>query len=222
MNNTQTVTVKNSGATFTPTALADFLSDKILRHIDISLEKCTILDPACGDGALLSSIAKKIDNAFDFELQGYETNLDYLLEANNNLSLYLSDNQYKIIHEDFLDVAKPNSFDLFSVASKHEFSDIVIANPPYVRTEILGAEKSQQIAKAYNLKGKIDLYFPFLIGMTNALKKGGIIGVITSNRYLTTKSGAEIRKFLLENYVLGDITEEFNIQNFSFGGSLLD
>lgn len=25
--------------------------------------------------------------------------------------------------------------------------------------------------------------------MTNALKKGGIVGVITSNRYLTTKSG---------------------------------
>ncbi|MDR1760499.1 MAG: N-6 DNA methylase [Fibrobacter sp.] len=205
--NTETVTIKNSGATFTPTALADFLSDKILRYFDGFPEKCTILDPACGDGALLTSIAKKINNTFDFELRGYETNIEYLIEAKNNLSLYLSENQYEINHCDFLEVAMPRANDLFFTCSNHEFTDVVIANPPYVRTQILGAEKSQQIAKTYNLKGKIDLYYPFLIGMTNALKKGGIIGVITSNRYLTTKSGAEIRKFLIENYDILEVID---------------
>jgi len=203
----QTVTIKNSGATFTPNTLADFLSEKILQYIDGFHYKCTILDPACGDGALLTSIAKKINNSFDFELLGYETNIDYLIDAKNNLSLFLSNNQYNIKHADFLDAAAPCSNDLFSVGSNREFSDIVIANPPYVRTQILGAEKSQKFAKIYNLKGKIDLYFPFLIGMTNALKTGGIIGVITSNRYLTTKSGAEIRKFLLENYDIIEVVD---------------
>jgi len=206
MNNSQKVTIKNSGATFTPVALADFLSEKILQYIDLIPNKCTILDPACGDGALLTSIANKINNAFDFELHGYETNIDYLIEAKNNLS-YLSENQYKIIKKDFLEVAAPNNDDLFSININHGFADIVIANPPYVRTQILGAEKSQLIAKTYNLKGKIDLYFPFLIGMTNALKKGGVIGVITSNRYLTTKSGAEIRKFLVENYDILEVID---------------
>jgi len=43
--------------------------------------------------------------------------------------------------------------------------------------------------------------------MTNALKKGGILGVITSNRYLTTKSGAEIRKFLVENYDILEVID---------------
>jgi methylase of polypeptide subunit release factors len=198
--NTQEVTVKNSGATFTPMPLADFLSEKILKNLSTIPEKCTILDPACGDGALLSSIADKIKGSFNFELTGYDTNIDYLIEAKNNLSSILSDNQYHIVNRDFLEVAAPCGNDLFCSNENQEFADIVIANPPYVRTQILGAEKSQWIAKTYNLKGKIDLYFPFLIGMTNALKKGGIIGVITSNRYLTTKSGADIRKFLLENY----------------------
>ena len=38
------------------------------------------------------------------------------------------------------------------------------------------------------------------MAMTNALKTGGILGVITSNRYICTKSGSDIRKYLLENY----------------------
>jgi tRNA1(Val) A37 N6-methylase TrmN6 len=203
--NSQDVTIKNSGATFTPTALADFLSDKILKHTNP--QASVILDPACGDGALLVSIAEKINGSFDFELRGYETNIDYLFEAKNNLSQIVSEKQYKIELQDFIDFATPCNNDLFSTNQNQEFTDIIIANPPYVRTQILGAEKSQQIAKTYNLKGKIDLYFPFLIGMTNALKKGGIMGVITSNRYLTTKSGAEIRKFLLENYDILEVID---------------
>jgi tRNA1(Val) A37 N6-methylase TrmN6 len=203
--NSQDVTIKNSGATFTPTALADFLSDKILKYANA--KESVILDPACGDGVLLVSIAEKINGSFDFELRGYETNIDYLLEAKNNLSKIVSEQQYQIVLQDFIDFATPCNNDLFSTNQNQEFADIIIANPPYVRTQILGAEKSQQIARTYKLKGKIDLYFPFLIGMTNALKKDGIMGVITSNRYLTTKSGAEIRKFLLENYYILEVID---------------
>lgn len=202
---TTSTTIKSTGATFTPTALADFLSNKILKYANA--KESVILDPACGNGALLVSIAEKINGSSDFELRGYETNVDYLLEAKNNLSKIVSEQQYQIELQDFIDFATPCNNDLFSTNQNQEFADIIIANPPYVRTQILGAEKSQQIAKTYNLKGKIDLYFPFLIGMTNALKKDGIMGVITSNRYLTTKSGAEIRKFLLENYDILEVMD---------------
>jgi tRNA1(Val) A37 N6-methylase TrmN6 len=202
---TTSATIKSSGATFTPAALADFLSCKILKYANA--KESVILDPACGDGALLVSVAEKINGSFDFELRGYETNIDYLFEAKNNLSQIVFGKQYKIELRDFIDFAAPCNDDLFSISQNQEFADIIIANPPYVRTQILGAEKSRQIARIYNLKGKIDLYFPFLIGMTNALKKDGIIGVITSNRYLTTKSGAEIRKFLLENYDILEVID---------------
>jgi type I restriction-modification system DNA methylase subunit len=205
MNTIQEVTVKNSGATFTPTALANFLSEKILTYYEKLSAHTTVLDPACGDGALLSSIALKINKSFDFDLRGYDTNINYILETQNRL-LELGLSEPQIQQRDFLEVS-PNSTGLFSDEILHEFADIVIANPPYVRTQILGAQKSQQIAKDYNLTGRVDLYYPFLIGMTNALKKGGIIGVITSNRYFTTKSGAEVRKFLLENYDILEIID---------------
>ncbi len=84
--------------------------------------------------------------------------------------------------------------------SVNNYADVVIANPPYVRTQILGSEKAQELAKKFNLKGRVDLYYPFLIAMTESLKEGGILGVITSNRYLSTKGGESIRKYLVNNY----------------------
>ena len=85
--------------------------------------------------------------------------------------------------------------------------DIIIANPPYVRTQVLGAQKSQELAKAFRLKGRIDLYQAFLVAMTQCLKDRGIIGVITSNRFISTKGGASIRAFIAENYEIIELID---------------
>jgi type I restriction-modification system DNA methylase subunit len=198
------VTIKNSGATFTPTELADFLADKLISElIQENATSYTILDPACGDGELLASIARKFSvskNKININIKGFDTNVDYIISAKSYLSEFNFD--VDIQNQDFLNTqgvcAEP--LDLFNQNINEQYADIVIANPPYVRTQILGTEKAQEIAKRFNLKGRVDLYYPFLIAMTNVLKKGGLIGVITSNRYLFTKSGESIRKFLLENY----------------------
>lgn len=56
------VTIKNSGSTFTPTELADFLADKIFAELNNTFKSTyTILDPACGEGELLTSIAKNFN-----------------------------------------------------------------------------------------------------------------------------------------------------------------
>jgi len=198
------VTIKNSGATFTPKELADFLSDRLISGLNQQVETTyTVLDPACGEGELLTSIARKFNasqNNSKLNIKGFDTNIDYLKTAKSNLSEFDSD--VDIQNQDFLNTqgvcVEPLS--LFNQNNCGEYADIIIANPPYVRTQILGAEKAQEIAKRFNLKGRVDLYYPFLIAMTNVLRKGGLIGVITSNRYLFTKSGESIRKFLLENY----------------------
>lgn len=154
----------------------------------------TVLDPACGDGALLNAIYKVGKNRIK-NLLGFDTNQEYL----NETSKLLAQTPCELSCSDFLSVC-PNNVDLFRTDVRREFADMVIANPPYVRTQVLGTDKAQQLARDFGLSGRIDLYYPFLMAMTNALKKGGMLGVITSNRYISTKSGADIRKYLLENY----------------------
>lgn len=205
------VTIKNSGATFTPTGLADFLADKLVSCFGKEVDrKVTVLDPACGKGELLSSISKKlkISGFKNFNIRGFDTNGQYLQDAELNLS-EIKGISFDLILDDFLQSEGTilENPDLFNEISVKEYADIVIANPPYVRTQILGAEKAQKLAKRFKLKGRVDLYYPFLIGMTNVLKKGGLLGVITSNRYLFTKSGESIRKFLIENFDIIEVID---------------
>ena len=201
---------KKTGATFTPSKLADYLSNKLIGYYG-DLSNKIVLDPACGDGSLLISIAEQTDSNSE-KLVGFDTNKEYIAQTKKNLT-EIGVSNYEIENEDFLEISNKQN-DLFSCNSLSEYADIIIANPPYVRTQNLGSEKSKQIAKDFNLTGKVDLYYPFLIGMTNVLKKGGILGVITSNRYLTTKSGADIRKFLLDNYDILEVIDLGDSQLF--------
>lgn len=197
--------IKKNGATFTPNRLADYLSKKILSTIDPSLSSFTVLDPACGDGSLLSAICK-LGGAKITSLIGYDTNEEYLKDARLSMQTIDFENKSNFICKDFLTVY-PNVTNLYMDNIKNEFADIVIANPPYVRTQVLGTTKAKQLARDFNLTGRVDLYYPFFMAMTNALKKGGILGVITSNRYISTKSGSDIRKYLLDNYEIIEIID---------------
>ena len=201
---------KKTGATFTPSKLANYLSTKLISYYG-DLSNKIVVDPACGDGSLLISIAEQSDSNIGI-LVGFDTNKEYVAQTKKNLT-EIGVSNFEIENEDFLEISNKQN-NLFSSNSLFEYADIIIANPPYVRTQNLGSEKSKQIAKEFNLTGKVDLYYPFLIGMTNVLKKGGIIGAITSNRYLTTKSGADIRKYLLDNYDVLEVIDLGDSQLF--------
>lgn len=204
--------IKNTGATFTPKDLSVFLAKRITKYVRPDL--LNVLDPACGEGELLMAMAELLSNsAIDYSLTGYDANIQYLSIAQERILQYGKVNTI-LVHEDFLhaiDVTSvQSSLDLFQKTNNSSLNnsyDIVIANPPYVRTQILGTEQAQELARKFNLKGRVDLYYPFLIAMTESLREGGILGVITSNRYLTTKSGESIRKFLSENYEILELID---------------
>jgi adenine-specific DNA-methyltransferase len=203
--------VKNTGATFTPKELADFLASRIVSYVGNSSQR--ILDPACGEGELLIAIGQKLSEGRNkYKLTGYDSNEQYLSFAHERMLCFGKDAS-ELIHEDFLNAIDVTSnqteLDLFLKQKSlvNESFDIVIANPPYVRTQILGSFQAQGLAKKFNLKGRVDLYYPFLIGMTESLKDGGILGVITSNRYLSTKSGESVREFLSENYEILELID---------------
>jgi adenine-specific DNA-methyltransferase len=204
--------IKNTGAIFTPRELSVFLAEKIYNYA--KCEKTKILDPACGDGQLLIALGEVLnEKKIDFTLTGYDTNELYLSIAKERLHCFENE-KIKLVNEDFLESVNtssvcnsPSLFEEPSYSKINNSFDIAIANPPYVRTQILGSKQAQTLAQKFKLKGRVDLYYPFIIGMTESLKEGGILGVITSNRYLSTKSGESIRKYLSENYEILELID---------------
>ena len=178
---------KATGAHYTPRELADFVAAQISA---ISVDDAGIvLDPACGDGELLRAYREKRPNS---KIVGFDLDSEALESAKKNAGAG------RFERKDFLELALAHrNGGLFAPAEK---ADVVIANPPYVRTQVMGAEKSKEIANAFALKGRVDLYFAFLEGIAEILRPGGIAGVIVSNRFMTTKAGSTVRERILENF----------------------
>lgn len=172
---------KASGATYTPPDIAAYLSAQLLDVARPILERDTIkiLDPAIGDGALALALVNALTHVSSahISVSGFETNPTAAAAARVALKSTFSKASVDIKERNFL-TEDSGRFDL------------AIANPPYVRTQILGAEDAGHLATRFGLEGRVDLYQAFTIALIEHLVPGGALALITSNRFLTTK-GAE-------------------------------
>ena len=200
---------KADGATYTPPKLAAFVASQIVESADLSKTELHILDPAVGDGELLLSLVAKILKRSDAAIvvHGFDTNPEALAIAQQRLETAFPDVDLRLQVKNFLEfVTEYNltgeSLPLFSSLDKPLLFDLIIANPPYVRTQIMGGNRAQKLAAAYGLNGRVDLYHVFLIAMAQVLKPTGTAGVIVSNRFMTTKSGASPRAALRTRFRL--------------------
>ena len=202
---------KNSGATYTPKILADFVAQKIsekVRDKKLSGNLFRILDPAIGHGELLVSLLEKLDkeNIKNVEVYGFETNQEALDVAIKRLIKLFPNVVFKLKMGNFLEYVIENfntssRADLFNKNALEGY-DIIIANPPYVRTQIIKKSEKKILSEKFSLNGHVDLYFAFIIAISQVLKPDGVAGVIVSNRFMTTSSGKLIRKFLIDGFNL--------------------
>ncbi|OQB81199.1 MAG: Modification methylase PaeR7I [Planctomycetes bacterium ADurb.Bin126] len=192
---------KKHGIHYTPTDLAAFLAEQIAQRLPNSRRDVTVLDPACGDGELLEALARAVPASVRerLTLVGYDTDHDAVVEASRNLS-GLGVKAVDVSAADFLSLAAVDpsmNAGLFAQQAERTIeADVIISNPPYVRTQVLGAEQAQQLARRFGLAGRVDLYHAFTMAMLSVLAPDGIIGLLTSNRFLVTKAGATMRRLL--------------------------
>lgn len=195
---------KVNGVHYTPPDLAAFLADATISIVRKSANSIRVLDPACGNGRLLRAIAEAVPQPIRRRmiLVGYETDATELANAGKALS-DLGVAEVVLHNRDFLSEPVTEQY------------DIVISNPPYVRTQVMGAKRAQALAGKFGLTDRVDLYHAFVIGMTAALKTGGVIGLLTSNRFLTIKSGASLREMFASQFEIEAIYDLGDTKLFS-------
>ena len=174
--------------------LAEFVAKQIASAVHADRDReLRVLDPAVGDGVLLTSLVRALHErgCERISVTGFDTNPAALDEARQRFAREFPDLAPTLQQRDFLDDARCT-----------EPFDAVIANPPYVRTQVLGAQRAQQLARRYGLTGRVDLYYAFLLAISRVLAPGATLGIIVSNRFMSTRSGQSVRKALHELYNL--------------------
>ncbi len=203
---------KVAGAHFTPSELATFIADRLLGQLGQTGEQSLrVLDPSCGDGELLLAMQRSARGIRDrLILIGVEADGESLKRAEQRLG---KGGDVHLIPGDFLALTsrmngQPSLFGNPPLPPALQFpADVIIANPPYVRTQILGAAKSQALSRTFGLTGRVDLYHAFVVAMTSHLACDGLLGIITSNRFLTTRGGASLREFFAREYRLVEVVD---------------
>lgn len=168
------------------------------------------IDSNAVEVAKLSLLLKSFEDSFNVNEygQGSLLNEKILPSLDNNIKCgnSLIGNDFYESHLDLDDAAlyKINCFDWeeeFKSIFKGGGFDVVIGNPPYV--QIQGMEKElKEGYKEANYKNYIstgDIYQLFFEKGLDVLKIGGIVGMITSNKWMRAGYGAITRDYFYRN-----------------------
>jgi len=86
--------------------------------------------------------------------------------------------------------------EVFRNGSDQDGFDAIISNPPYVRQESLGELKVYLEKRYETYSGSADLYVHFIEKGINLLRSGGRFGMIVSNKWMRTRYGEKLRRFV--------------------------
>lgn len=207
--------VDERGAIFTRRAVVDFILDLTGYTSDQPLYQRRLLEPSFGAGDFLLPAIDRLLAAWKTAgdaspppedlgdcIRAVELHrdtfaltrtavIDRLSTADipANVAVTLADRW--LVHGDFLLAALPESF------------DVVIGNPPYVRSElipdVLMAEYRSRYSTIYD---RADLYIPFIERSLRRLAKGGALGFICADRWMKNRYGGPLRALVAKEFHL--------------------
>jgi len=198
---------KKLGQVYTP----EWIVTEILDLIDYKGEKILtkkIIDPACGNGAFLKLIVKRIieeslkEKKTALEIKTILENCVYGIEIDKeeytkcikNLNVIVQkeiNQQLQICWKIF------NENTLLKYKDFKGFFDYVVGNPPYIRIHNLDENTRKILKKNFIFSdGTIDIYISFFEVGFKLLNNKGILGYITPNSFLHNSSYKKFRKYL--------------------------
>ena len=98
--------------------------------------------------------------------------------------------------------------------------DVVVGNPPYVRSQLLKSNDKVYFSKTYiSASNQYDLYVLFIEKAIKILKQNGFLGFINPNKFLISDYGLKLREFIIENSKFKKIIDVSNLEVFKGVGT---
>ncbi|MCQ2259968.1 MAG: SAM-dependent methyltransferase [Bacteroidales bacterium] len=201
-----------NGSVYTPKYIRDYIVCQIIHSVEKPLTECLCADISCGCGAFLYTLAEYIhkhtgelySNIFK-HLYGVDISATSVNRAKIMLALVALQNG-EIIQENAFNLFAGDSltFDFQSMPNvvNNNGLDIIVGNPPYVRSRHINKETKKNLSIWSTSKvGNADLYIPFFeIGLT-ALNENGLLGYITVNTFFKSVNARTLRNYFSNNHL---------------------
>lgn len=176
---------KLRGAYYTPLQLANAMVSLVA-----SQNINNVLEPSCGDGVFLDSLASlnlinDIPNVTAVEIEPDEAE-----KVCNN---YIDKSNVHVLNEDFLDFYQ-------RVYGKEKY-DLILGNPPYIRYQYLTEEQREiqsSILTSHGMKSNklINAWVAFLVACVQLLSENGKIAFVIPAEILQVAYAEDLRLFL--------------------------
>lgn len=184
------------GVVYTPSNIVNFIISKL----NITKEEY-ILEPSVGDGNFIIGLIEYIKKKYNFNkkellewflkyVECFDIEVDALIVLKRRLCNYFfEDDKYNY---NFTNIFNEDSL-LFDF--KHDY-DIVIGNPPYIRTKYLDADYLHLLRQKFSSceKGNIDIYYAFVEKFANLSKR---LGFIIPNSWIKNKSASYLKNNII-------------------------
>lgn len=213
-----------NGAVYTPKFIREYIVNKALESAKKPLEQCLCADISCGCGAFLYTLSEHIHTRTGIpyrdilhNIYGIDISKTSIGRAKILLALVALQNGEIVKSEDFnLFCGDTLSYDFNSwhIIGSGYGMDIIVGNPPYVRSKNISLGTKQYLASWKTSKvGNADLYIPFFeIGMS-LLNETGVLGYITVNTFFKSVNARTLREYMSDN--------SFSLKVIDFGEQLV-
>jgi adenine-specific DNA methylase len=176
---------KLRGGYYTPPVIATFLAEWAIRGSD-----ATVLEPSCGDGALVAPANDLLGSTG--KLVAVEL---FASEAEKVAALAYAST----------DVVNGDAFTWYQGRQLDASFDAVIGNPPFIRYQNFPEEHRIPAFKLMNEEGLrptrlTNAWVPFVILATRALHAGGRLALVLPAELLQVSYAAELRGYLSRRY----------------------
>ncbi len=216
-----------NGAVYTPDFIKEYIVNssfvKGQNAIQKPISEWMCADISCGCGAFLYTLAKKIKHHTNSNysqifkhIYGFDICQNSINRAKVLLSLLaISEGEDEKSYDFKLYVG--NSLDSMISDTLSSLGidgyDIIVGNPPYVRSKNIDVETKSLLNKWSVSSGNADLYIPFFEIGLSSINSNGILGYITVNTFFKSVNARLLRKYLQNN--------QYEVSIIDFGQELI-
>ena len=204
---------KANGVAYTPPTIVEKILDQAGLNNPDTLASATICEPACGDGAILRSLARRILQSLPKHqaittlerITAFDIDADAVQQCRTHLDAILED-FYPKEHIKWRITAADATLPPTTQPLRGKFTHVV-GNPPYVRVQNLEHRRNLINRNWHTAGGATDLYLVFFELAISLLAPYGTLTLITPSSWLTSNAARHFRHWLTHQHRVDSIID---------------